>query len=136
MSLSATAASQVRAPLADAASPLLRGPENCVQILALTLLRLSTGIALLPALLLSFLTAVTTRRPRAQAPWYLSPSDQDDIDALSPRAQRTLRRLLAIIGWSVAGYHNRGMRPRARTGGRTASSPRPTNGPRAPPRPG
>jgi hypothetical protein len=136
MSLSATAAPQIRAPLADAASPLLQGSENCVQILALTLLRLSTGIALLPALLLSFLTAVTTRRPRAQAPWYLSPSDQDDIDALSPRAQRTLRRLLAIIGWSVAGYHNRGMRPRARTGGRTASNPRPTNGPRAPPCPG
>jgi hypothetical protein len=27
------------------------------------------------------------------------------------------------------------MRPHARTSGRTASSPRPTNGPRAPPRP-
>lgn len=136
MSLSATAAPQIRAPLADAASPLLQGSENCVQILALTLLRLSTGIALLPALLLALFTILTTRRPRAQAPWYLSPSDQDDIDALSPRAQRTLRRLLAIIGWSVAGYHNRGMRPRARTGGKTASSPRPTNGPRAPPCPG
>ena len=136
MSLSATAAPQIRAPLADAGSPLLQGSENCVQILALTLLRLSSGIALLPALLLALFTTLTTRRPRAQAPWYLSPSDQDDIDALSPRAQRTLRRLLAIIGWSVAGYHNRGMRPRTRTGGRTASNPRPTNGPRAPPCPG
>ncbi len=138
MSLLATAAPQAvpaRAPLADAASPLLQGSENRVQILALTLLRLSTGIALLPALLLALFTTLTTRRPRAHTPWYLSAADQDSIETLSPRAQRALRRLLAIIGWSVAGYHNRGMRPRARTSGKTASSHRPTNGPRAPPRP-
>ncbi len=122
MSVSGTATS-----LEDAGSPLPRGLETRVRFLAL-LLRLPFGIALL----LSFLAAFATRRRRAQGLWYLSADTQDEIDALSPRDQRTLRRLLAIIGWAMAGVHNRGMRPRPR---QATPGLRPTGGPRAPPLP-
>ena len=132
MPFPATAAPHAPAPLADAASPLPQGSENRVQNLALLLLRLSIGIALLPVLLLAVLAPFARRRPRAAGLWYLSPSEEDSLDTASPRA---LRQALAIIGWSLAGFHNRGMRPRARTRGRTASSHRPTHAPRAPPHP-
>jgi hypothetical protein len=122
------------APLADAASPLPQGLETRVLILAL-LLRLSLGILLLPALLRALVATLATRRRRARGLWYLSPTTQDEIDRLSPRAQRAVRRLLAVIGWAMAGLRNRGMRPRPRPQGQAASTPRPSCAPRAPPTP-
>ncbi len=122
------------APLADAASPLPPGSETRVHFLAL-LLRLSLGIVLLPALLLALVATLATRRHRARGLWYLSPADQDEIDSLSPRARRAVLRLLAIIGWAMAGTRNRGMRLRARRTGQTAPGLRPMAGARAPPHP-
>ena len=129
MSRSATARRQ--APLAEAESPLPQGPETRVRILAL-LLGLSLGIVLLPALLLALAKSLAARRP-ARGLWYLSPATQDEIDALSPRGQRAVARLLAIIGWAMAGYRNRGMHPCAQGG--SAPGLRPTGRPRAPPHP-
>lgn len=116
---------------ADAASPLPLGSENRVHILAL-LLRLSLGILLLPALLWAL---VAPRRRRALGLWYLSPADQDEIDSLSPRARRALNRVLAVIGWAMAGLRNRGMRRCTRPRATRASASRPSCSPRAPPFP-
>ncbi len=130
-SVTASAATAKGRP-ADAASPLPQGAGSRVDFLAL-LLRLSRDIAFLPALLLALVTSLATRRS-TQGPWYLSPVAQDSIGALSPRARRAVRRLLAMLGWALAGSRNRGMHPHARTQGRTAPHPAPHCGARAPPR--
>ena len=122
------------APPADADSPLPSGLETRVLILAL-LLRLSLGILLLPTLLRALVAALAPRRPRPAGLWYLSAEEQDDIAALSPRARRAVARLLAVIGWAMAGRRNRGMRPHARPRAATAPENHPNCGPRAPPSP-
>ncbi len=125
------------APLTDADSPLLAGTENHVRNLALLLLRLSADITLLRALFLALIAPLLVRcRREASGPWYLSSSDQDGIDAMSPRGQRAARRLLAFIGWALAGHRRRGMRRHARPAGGAAPSLHPNRGPRAPPCPG
>ena len=122
-------------PPADADSPLLAGAENRVRTLALLLLRLSADIALLRILLLALLAPFARRRP-IRGPWYLSAASHDSIDAMSPRARRAARRLLAFVGWALAGHRRRGMRPHARRTGGSTPGLRRIAGPRAPPCPG